>query len=257
MAAPTFVAASTGATDAGGAWTFTCHAPGAAGRLILFHVLCDGSPTGISFDSATNVEALDGTANTMTLLTSPFLSGLVGSAGSARLGILIGRSTSTSAPTVTGSNSGSVDLFGRFYEFQNGSTGTTLETVIENSVAGSYGNTRDTNGTILDSGVTTLGPDRLALNLAGINDDNTITVFTGQTGGTWSLDAQYTDAAGTDGAIALMTAAMASAGTIGGGSTTNPDATDAWGVIGFALIGTTVVDTRVPYRSRMPQLLAQ
>ena len=39
---------------------------------------------------------------------------------------------------------------------------------------------------------------------------------------------------------------MASAGTIAGGTTSNPDATDAWGVVGFALIGTTPDTVFVP-----------
>ncbi len=168
----------------------------------------------------------------------------------------MGRSTSTTAPTISGSNASGDDLYFRAYEFLNANTSTVVSEVIENAAidyaiggAGAITDDKGTDATILDNA---------ALNFVGINDDNTITAFTGETGGDWALAvAGYIESGGTDAAIYLMSAAMASAGTIDGGSTTNPDAADSWGTFGFAIIGTTVVDTRVPYKPSVPQLLPQ
>jgi hypothetical protein len=46
---------------------------------------------------------------------------------------------------------------------------------------------------------------------------------------------------------------IGSGSTIDGGTATNPDATDGWGVVGFALIGTTVAATPVspPFRAQV------
>jgi hypothetical protein len=41
----------------------------------------------------------------------------------------------------------------------------------------------------------------------------------------------------------LLTSTDVAGGTINGGTFTQADAGDGWGVVGFALIGTTVVDT--------------
>jgi hypothetical protein len=398
VAAPTFVQASTGATDATGAFTFTGVATGTIGDLVVIHILVDGTGA-IAWGtlSAANINALDGTANTWTLVGTFN----IGSATNAQQRIYMGRRTSASAaPTfVASANTSGDDVYGRMYEFTNVSTGTTLATVIENGVGLSWltldasgqpiqgaggvqeqqaqsftspsgattltnvalyvvkngtptdnliieiqtdsagvpsgsvvgtvatipgasvpvggftymacsislsssttywivlrrdgardttnryvvnrsvdnftgsskpldsgvwgaGSTSDwnlllayssdqgqtahagTSATINDAAVATLGPDRLALNFVGINDDNAVAAFTGMIGGTWAeATAEYADAGGTDACIQLQTAAMAAAGVIDGGSTSNVDATDGWGSIGFALIGTTVASS--------------
>jgi hypothetical protein len=243
VAAPTYVTAGTGATDAGGTWSYTCAAPGASGRLIIVHVLQDGTTAdAVAVTAGTNITSIEGTSNTWTKMNLGSLPGgdsPVGSPTLARHEVYFGRSTGTSAPTISGTNSTSEDLYIRSYEFQNANTGATLAAVIE-------GDSDDfaTSGTIADCGVTTTGADRLAVNLIGISDDNAFAAFTGQTGGTWAEPvAEYAESSGTDATIAIVTAAMASAGTINGGTATNSDATDGWGVIGFAIIGTTAAGT--------------
>ena len=223
MAAPTFVAASTGATDAGGAWTATCHAPGAAGRIIILQVLQDdvnigdATPGSVTVTSITNAENLAGTDNVLTFI-GEFQTGLASGINGYQL-LWIGRSLSTSAPVVTGANSSTNDVYWRFYEFQDGNTGTTLAAVIENGSAGATTTSQDTSVTASDASVQTLGADRLALNFVAVDDDNAIAVFTGESGGDWTeAVAEYADGTGTDGAIQLQIAAMASAGTIDGGT---------------------------------------
>jgi hypothetical protein len=101
----------------------------------------------------------------------------------------------------------------RSYLFRDVSTGTTLATVIENVTAGATVNGAGTSATVADSGVTTLGPDRLALQFTAINDDNAQTIFTGAglSGGIWAeAVAEYADSGGTDGSIGLQTAAIIS-----------------------------------------------
>jgi hypothetical protein len=404
MAAPTFVAASTGSTDATGAWAHTCAAPAAAGNLLVLQVLADGTNASVpTVTSATNMENLAGTDNAWTSV-GRFN---VGSPTAATQEILLGRSLSTSAPVVTGANVGGDDVYVRCYEFTNVNTGTTLITIIENdagdavitqdtgttdmriegvptgsrtemaaqsfsapgairavalylnktgsptdniiveiqsdsagvpsgtvvatmgSVAASTlsgalvtftqavdlgagtsywivarrdgagdqtncalwqrtavgtspyvdgvaatkvngtwgaltadarfivygipGNGVDTSTTVSDTGVTTLGPDRLALQLVAANDNIAIDAFVGETGGDWvEAAAEYADSAGTDGMVQLQTAAMATAGTIDGGSDTVVSA--GWGVVGFALIGTTVAATTSLIYSPRPMI---
>ena len=153
---------------------------------------------------------LAGTANQWTVITGPNGDGSwpIGGSGEARQFLIIGRTTGAgSAPGLSGTNSTSEDLYIRSYEFTNVSTGTTLATVIENGTAGSTTNDAATDGTIRDSAVTTLGPDRLALNFIGINDDNAIAAMTGMTGGTWAeAVAEYAESSGTDASIGLQTA---------------------------------------------------
>ena len=220
MAAPSFVAASTGSTDSTGPWTATCHAPAAAGNLIILQFLQDGnnaSPPTVT--SVTNIEKLDGTDGNMENL---FGSGsqLVGGTGEARQWLFVGRSLSTSAPVVTGANAGGDDVYWRFYEFRDVSTGTTVATIAENITAANFLNSAGTTNTASDAAVTTLGPDRLALNFVAVNDDNAISAFTGETGGDWTLaTAPYADSGGTDGAIALQKSWIGNSLTASGAST--------------------------------------
>lgn len=234
MAIPTWATADTGATDAGGAWSYT-GVFASVGLCRIFHVLQDGSAAGtVTLTGATNCEALDGTDGTLTYVGAFNC----GNPTAAIQHVWIGRSTAAANPVISGGNSGTDDIYMRLYKFNDVSTGTTLATVIENASAGSTVNVFGTSATAEDASVQTLNVDRLAVNFLGINDDNPFAGFTGQSGGTWTTRASYADATGTDGAIYLIDAAMATAGTIDGGTGSITDS-DAWGTIGFALIGTT------------------
>jgi hypothetical protein len=249
MAAPSLRTTGLGVTDAGGAWTYA--STGALnGDFVVFQVLQDGATSGaIALTSAgTDARDLSGTANTATYVGAF----AVGGSNEAIQHIWVLRAVGN-AIVYSGTNSTSEDLYMRDYEFANVSAGTTLATVIENATAGATVNVTGTSNTAADGSVQTLGVDRLALNFLAINDDNPFAGFTGQSGGTWTTAASYAEASGTDGAIYLATAAMASAGTIDGGTGSITDS-DAWGVVGFALIGTTVEIP--PRRPPYPQLLA-
>ena len=231
-----FVTASAGATDAGGTWSYTTTAPGAAGNLIIVQVLQDGTSANnaITITSATNVEDLAGTDSVFTALAATGSD--VGSAAAGYQYIFLGRSLNTSAIVITGGNSGTNDIYVRAYEFSGVSVGTTLATVIEETTAGNFANGAGTSTTCADTSVTTLGPNRLALNFVALTDDGMeLAAFAGETGGDWTLPvAIYESATGTDGTLGLNTAAIATAGTINGGTDTITSI--AWGVIGFALI---------------------
>jgi hypothetical protein len=242
MAAPTLSGTGTGATDAGGAWSYTTSAGAAAGRLFIVGILQDGiSPGVVAVTGATNIENLAGTDNQWTTL---FLD--QAGSGGAQLTAYIGRALSGTAPTISGTNSTSLDLYICDWSFNDVSTGTTLATVIENVTAGSIVYTSPAGGTINDADVTTLGVDRLAINIVGLDDDASgISEYTGESGGNWSVFTGFESASGTDGSIYLCTAAMATAGTISGGTeTTTPTGGK---VAGFALIGTTVAAADVPH----------
>ena len=234
MAAPAFVGAGTGIADVGGNASST-RTGATVGNLIILQVLVDGTTTtGFTFSAGTGtsgVEALDGTDNTLTLLGSfDIASPAVG-----KQFLYIGRAITTTADPIGTPSGGTVDTYCRTYEFSGVHTGTTLAAVIENGSAGSTVNGVGNSTTVADSGVTTLGADRLACNFVAVNDDNVLIDFTSETGGDWTeAVAEFASATGTDGAIQLQTATIASAGTINGGTYTM--VTDPWGVVGFALI---------------------
>lgn len=232
MAAPTYVTASTGTTDATGPWAHTSAAPGAAGRVLLVQALQDGTAADISITSVTNAENLAGTDNVLTSI-GEFA---IGSAVAASQHLWIGRSLSTSAMVITGANAGGDDVYVRVYEFQDVNTGTTLADVIENGTAGSTVNSAGTGTTAQDSAVVTLGADRLALQLFAANDDVSLDALSSD--GNWTLQTEYASATGTDGAIGIYPLAAPTAGTYGGADTFTI-VSAAWGVVGFALIGTT------------------
>ena len=238
MAAPSYGSAAPGATDAGDAWTYTCSTGGiVAGSVIIVQIIQDGTTAGaISAVVGTKIYDLAGTNGVWTAVA---VQTPVGSGTAALQHIYIGRwDGTTGSPIISGANSTSEDLYIRAYRFQDVSTGTTLATVIENATAGATVNSVGTSNTASDTGVQTLGSDRLALNFVAVNDDNAIAQFSGMSGGTWTEIAEYAESSGTDGAIQLQYCSMASAGTIDGGTASITDS-DAWGVIGFALIGTT------------------
>lgn len=249
MAAPTFVRAYNGATDIGGAWaTASTSDGGTIGDVVVLHVLQDGATTGaVAITGAANVENLAGTNNAWTTVATDVP---VGSPTAALQHIFIGRRLDNLGdPNASGTNSTSEDLYWLLYEFTDVATGSTLATVIENVTAGVTANGFGTSVTISDTAVTTLGSDRLALNLCGLNDDASgLASFAGETGGDWAIPsgALFESASGTDGTVALQAAAMPSAGTINGG--TDTIVSMAWGVVGFALIGTTVAATPTAIR---------
>jgi hypothetical protein len=223
---------------------------------MVLHVLHDGNSASnaVSVTSVTNIEDLAGTDNVMTFindLNTALTNVGAGGTPPAYHSVWLGRALNTTAPVVTGANSGADDIYIRMYEFADVSTGTTLASVIENnqgtgSFAGKWGWAAETSTTVADVVVETLGPDRLALNFVAINDDAMgLNAFTGESGGTWALATSiYETATGTDGTLGLMSASMPSAATINGGSDTITSA--GWGVIGFALIGTTAATAYAP-----------
>jgi hypothetical protein len=240
MTVPSLVNAGTGATDAGGAWTYTCQASAAAGGLFIVQVLQDGATTNaITVTSGTNIEDLAGTDN----VWSAFTAAAGEAVGSPRAGgqyMWMGRALSTSAPTVTGGNSTAEDIYIRSYQFADVTSGTLISDITE-GVATSVG----TSATVSDAGVTTLGSDRLAVNFGAITDDASgIALFAGATGGTWAHFQLYETATGTDGSLFYEDADMAAAGTINGGTDTITSL--PWGVLGFALIGTASAPAPLP-----------
>lgn len=238
MAAPTFVKAGAGFVDATDPHGLAGLSGVTVGNIVVLHVIQDGSGTSptLSISGGTgDVEDLAGTDGALTSIGKFD----VGSGPDASQHLWIGRAIGTSINnsgqiTLTGGSGN--DIYSRWYEFSDVNTGTTLADVIENGSAGATVNSSGTSNTIADAGVTTLGVDRLALNFVGVNDDNVLDAFTGQSGGTWAeAVAEYAESTGTDAALGLQTATIASAGTIDGGTDTMA-ASDAWGVVGFALI---------------------
>lgn len=97
---------------------------------------------------------------------------------------------------------------------------------------------------LTDTGVTTTGNDRLALNFITTSASNTPASFTGETGGDWTL----ATSSGTGlSALWLETAAMAAAATIDGGA--KAISSTAWLNRGFALIPATA-STGQPFVKR-------
>jgi len=236
VAAPTFASSSFGSLDTGGIFfPASTGLTAVVGDVLIFQVLQDGTTSGAvsisAFDTGI-VENLAGTDNTMDYLGEFAGGGLIQH-------LWIGRFISTTLPAFSGANSTSQDVYMRFYRFADVNTGTTLADVIEQNGGTTPSEASGTSNTIADAGVITTGVDRLALNFVGVNDDNAVAAFTGMTGGTWAeAVAEYASSTGTDGCIQLQTAAMATAGTIDGGTYTMA-ASDGWGAVGFALIGTT------------------
>ena len=234
MAAPTFVQASGGAVDTSGGFSDILTSA-TVGNVVIFQILQDGTSaaSSIALAAATSsgIEDLAGTDDATTVIGNFD----VGSPVAARQHIWIGRAIDTTV-VFGASNSAADDVYFRTYEFAGVNAGTTLSDVIENGSAGATSNTAGTSATIADSGVTTLGAERLALNFVAGNDDNALDAFTGMSGGTWAeAVAEFATATGTDGVIGLQTATLASAGTIDGGTDGWADAADSWGVVGFAL----------------------
>jgi hypothetical protein len=231
VAAPTLVQSGTGAIWTTGAATTVSIAGCIAGNLLSFHVIKDGVTGGLTLTSGSNFETLSGTDNT---LTTVLIDQDVGNPRAAEQYVYLARVIADGTVSI-GLASGGDDCYARWYEFSGVNAGTTLADVIENGTAGTANNEAGTGTSVTDVAVVTLAADRLALNFVGIDDDATgIGAFAGASGGTWAMPASFESATGTDATIALMTATMATAGTIDGGADTITS--DNWGVVGFALI---------------------
>lgn len=235
MAAPAYAEASAGAVATAVGGLAQVQVAGAVGDLLILQVLQDGTATAptLDFTGGGIVEDLAGTDDAFTAV------GVfdVGSPAVGKQHLWIGRTAALTSGFVDAiAVCQGDDIYVRLYRFTGVHTGTTLADVIENSTAGTATNGVGNVIDISDTGVTTLGADRLALNFVGVNDDNVLDAFTGMTGGTWAeLVAEYATATGTDGAIGIQGATIAAAGTIDGGTDTMAIA-DPWGVVGFALI---------------------
>lgn len=235
MAAPSFVNSSGPTIDTAGAWTHTCQASGAAGRFFLVHIVQDGTTTAsTTVTGATNIENLAGTDNAWTQLATDQI---IGSPTSARHHVYVGRALSTSAPTISGGSVSGEDLYIFSLQFQNVSTGTTLADVIENSSAGAFLTGQGTGTTVNQVSVTSLGDDRLGLNICG--EDAAVIEADAFSG--WTSVGAWSTATGTDAAGFYQHITMPTAATESGGSITILSV--GWGIIGFALIGTTVGGT--------------
>ena len=240
MAAPTHVVTNlTNTVETGASMDVVLpNASGhAVGDLIIAAILKDGTTAAtpaINAGSSLGIEDIDGTDDAVTIL-GPYN---VGSAAAAQIYLVIGRALVTTAITIALDTTSADDKYMTISAFRDVNTGTTLASIMEQNGTTTPATSAGTSTTVADAGVTTTGADRLALNFVGVNDDNVVGAMTGMTGGTWVDRGQFASATGTDGAMSVQTAAMASAGTIDGGSYTML-ASDEWGVVGFALIGTT------------------
>lgn len=228
MAEPSYVNAQPGATDAGGDWSYTCQAATAAGNVFIVHVLQDGTTyPAVAVTGSSNINDLSGSAGWTEVLHLA-----VGAPTAAIQWMFIGRATSTSAPTISGTNSTSEDLYIAASQFTDVSVGQDIYNVIENVTAGTTYSNVGTSDTATAPSVTTLGADRRGILLLSVNDDNATSVFTSP--GNWSIGHSYAEASGTDGKVELQHRSIPTATTVNPGTCTVTDI-DAWGVVGFAL----------------------
>ena len=104
--------------------------------------------------------------------------------------------------------------------FRGVNTGTALTDIIENARAGTFVNGSGATAAVADTGVTTLGADRLALQFVAVDDDNPVGAFAGATGGIWAeAIAEFASATGTDGCIQLQIGQPAIVATLPAGAT--------------------------------------
>jgi hypothetical protein len=229
MAVPVFVGAGTGAAILTG--TATVSKTGCtSGNLILMHIAIGGQTEDWSTGTFVGLDTLAGSPG--------FSDGVLqGPYGTRYHGFQMGRATASTVSLDLTVGASGEDLFARLYEFSGEFEGTTLGSVIENSIgAGSpvWGHSNATSTSVADEGVGTNGNDRLALQLVALATNQAIGDFTGETGGDWTEAAEYQDATGVTSTMQLQTASIPSSGTIDGGSATVSSV--AWGVWGIAII---------------------
>ena len=249
MAAPAANSYPAGATDATGDWSFSFPSS-ASYSFILFFVFQDGATGGaVTQTGSSNVNTLAGSAGLTYVGTR-----VVGSPTNGYLHLYCGRKITPAVNVgISGTNSTSEDIYCCIIEFGNVNTGTTLAAVMENGTAGSWANIVGLSATAEAPDITTLGPDRLGILITSVNDDNAVAAYTSP--GTWTVIQHYAESSGTDGCIDVQVRTISSATTVSPGTSSITDS-DSWGVISFALIGTTVADQRVPRSTPYPQLLA-
>lgn len=234
MTAPTFVGAGTGITitSTSGVVSKTgC----VAGNIILIQAVVNGVGQNVSYDTITNITSIQGVPNSLD--TSDQGGNLqAGSPATGRHALFWGRATANGTCSAN-ANITSNDLVVRIYEFAgvNPGTATNLADITDNILGsgGPYTQSSATSATCscASPALTTIGSDRLALALVGITGNVTTTDFTGETGGDWTEAlAEYADTPGT---LQLQTSALASAGTISGGSQTI--ISNGYSVLTFAL----------------------
>jgi hypothetical protein len=149
------------------------------------------------------------------------------STGTGRQWIYYKFSDGTESGTITVTIGGSSCKIARMYAFRNVARSSFTEGANFGSGTGRY---------ISAQSVTTTNVNRLAVSFVFVNDDNPVGSFINETGGNWTeAVSEFRTNAGSDGCVQLQTAAMATAGTISGGSYTMT-ASDPWGVRAFALI---------------------
>ena len=148
------------------------------------------------------------------------------STGTGRQWVYYKFATGSESGTITITIGGSSSKIARMYSFRNVALSSFTE-------GGDFGS--GTQSTIYAQSVTTTDANRLAVSFVFVNDNNAVDSFTGETGGDWTEAVpEFTTTAGSDGAVQLQTATMASAGTISGGSYSMSN-NDRWGVRAFAL----------------------
>jgi len=231
VAVPTFVGAGTGVavlTGSGTASKTTC----TAGNIIFVHLVNRGNDYGFPF-SITNISNLAGTASSISQVCVDRTLG-TGNVHS----LYIGRCTADGTCSAgAAAGAGSEDVYFRVYEFSGAYPGTDNTGIgtIENGGL-TFASGSGTSTSVLDTGVTTNGADRLALQFIGLASNQAIGNLTGETGGDWTeAVAEYQDATGSTATLQLQSASVTSAGTIDGGTVTVTSV--GWGVIGTALIG--------------------
>ena len=225
---PVFVGAGTGAEGLI-AGSFTVSKTGCtAGNLVAFDMQVNGS-TGDwgGFTNRVNVQDLAGVAGQLEFETNSAEHQLA-------WGVVTADGTVSADLTVGASGE---DIAARIYEFDGGFDGRTLPqplanvaSILENG-SGVDDSASATSTSVGDVGVTTRGPNRLALNFVGIKAATAIAPFQGQSGGSWiEAIAEYV---GTTLTLQLQMATMPDKGTIDGGTATITSA--AWQTIGTAL----------------------
>lgn len=240
MAVPVFVQAGTGMALTTGTGTVSLTGC-VADNVVMLHAVIDGTTFDLGFGNVVNV-----TSAFSNDFDDIITGGQIGSPQTASSIVKIGRvvANGTCSADFTVGASGE-DIFARMYEFSGVAAGTVLANLVENvgGVGGIYTQVADSSTSVGDASVVTGGPARLALAFVGIDDDQAVGSFTGETGGDWTeAVAEFASATGTQACLQLQTAVMASAGTIDGGTATI-GVSSGWGTVGTALIPATLSDT--------------
>ena len=222
MAAPVYSSAGAGATTeaSGAAHNVPVPATVAAGDLLVIHLMYEGSTIAPTAPGGWTLIDPSGPRTGVSGLMRTWVYGRISDGSEGGTNINFGSPANANART------------GRCYRF----TGVRNDTV-SNVVGGFNAETLNQTG-INDVGVTTPEADCLAVNLVGVQDDNPVVSFTGETGGDWTeAVAEYAQSATTpDTCLQLQTATMSAAGTVNGGTQTMA-AADPWIVVGFYIRG--------------------